>query len=609
VQTTAIPDGTAWRAFAIRLMTGAGVAALGAGIIFFVAANWKALGTIGHFVLLESLFAAGIAAALWRPPPQLAGRTATAVLVLLTGALLALFGQSYQTGADVYELFFAWAALALPFALGGRSGAVWAIWWIVLDTGLALFFGWPSDRSPFARGPGFLDGVGTLLVPFVVNLAGAAVFIALQRTSHAEHSPRWLVRLLLSIAFAWGTFGSIVSIMDLGSSSSLGLQGPLLVMALAIACLVVGVATHRAKRDVFPMALVFASAIAVSTTLIAMLLPKSGGLGFIFILGAWVIFTSWAAGFLLTNWFRTWQVDDARDEGESKEGRPWYVSLLLGVAGWFAGLLVLIFVALLMSIGGPAGMIVVGVPLIAGAAALYSAGRDGIFVTQLALAFSIAGQCFVLFGTHELFFKSISDSNMGGMAFLAAVLQTVLAVAMPNRLHRAMSTFFACLAWGLFMKSTPVSQWMAAGWLVTWLPVAFLLYALVKSGRAREGDEPADARRAIAQPVATGLIIGLAFGTLVFDPSELWSWSGSRNVGSHSLAILPLMSAFAALGGLCAAFALGKRGLTAACIFAALAHVSHFYYAMDATLLAKSVSMVVLGSILLAGVYPLRKHA
>lgn len=50
---------------------------------------------------------------------------------LWIGSLLALVGQTYQTGADIWELFAPWAALITPLA--GRSGAVWGLWAVLLN--------------------------------------------------------------------------------------------------------------------------------------------------------------------------------------------------------------------------------------------------------------------------------------------------------------------------------------------------------------------------------------------------------------------------------------------------------------------------------------------
>ena len=48
-----------------------------------------------------------------------AGKAALLAASLFVGALLALIGQIYQTGADTFEMFAAWAALILPWVLVG----------------------------------------------------------------------------------------------------------------------------------------------------------------------------------------------------------------------------------------------------------------------------------------------------------------------------------------------------------------------------------------------------------------------------------------------------------------------------------------------------------
>jgi uncharacterized membrane protein len=59
--------------------------------------------------------------------------------MVLLGGLLALIGQTYQTGADTWELFTLWAALALPWAFAGRHAAVWLLWIAVANIALGLW--------------------------------------------------------------------------------------------------------------------------------------------------------------------------------------------------------------------------------------------------------------------------------------------------------------------------------------------------------------------------------------------------------------------------------------------------------------------------------------
>lgn len=320
--TGARPDREAWRTFARRLCGAAGIAALGAGAIFFVAANWQDYGLLGRFAILQAAFALSVAVAWWRPPPQVAGQAGTILAILLTGALLALFGQSYQTGADLYELFFIWAILALPFALAGQSGAAWATWWIVLNVALALYFGWLEPGRLLRR---WLDGRGlekaaTILLPGLVNLAGAALFLYLGKSGRwASHAPRWLVRMLATLGFLYATAASIAAVTtgsgrfrDAGFSA----QDAIVTLAFALICAGIVVAALRARRDVFPLALVAGSWIAISTAWIIGNI-RSHDLGSFFMIAMWLIITSTGTGYLLMRWVRAWRISEDAPGGVS----------------------------------------------------------------------------------------------------------------------------------------------------------------------------------------------------------------------------------------------------------------------------------------------------
>ena len=108
----------------------------GLGVVFWIAANWQTLGRFGRFALLEGFILVMCASALWRP----AARAPLGLLALLAiGALFAYFGQTYQTGADPWQLFAVWAVLALPLCVAARSDVLWAPWALVVMTGISLW--------------------------------------------------------------------------------------------------------------------------------------------------------------------------------------------------------------------------------------------------------------------------------------------------------------------------------------------------------------------------------------------------------------------------------------------------------------------------------------
>lgn len=122
-----------------RLLQGMHIAAAGLcgfGLVLWIAAHWDTLGRGGQFALLQAGVLAACGVAWWRA----ALRPAAGLLALLgIGGLFAFFGQTYQTGADAWQLFALWAALGVPLAVGVRSDVVWAPWTLVALVGIALW--------------------------------------------------------------------------------------------------------------------------------------------------------------------------------------------------------------------------------------------------------------------------------------------------------------------------------------------------------------------------------------------------------------------------------------------------------------------------------------
>jgi uncharacterized membrane protein len=108
----------------------------GFGLVMWIAANWDDLGRAGRFALLMGWVGVmGLGSTLL---PK--ARAPLGLLALLgIGALFAFFGQTYQTGADPWQLFALWALLALPLCLGVRSDVLWAPWALVVLVAISLW--------------------------------------------------------------------------------------------------------------------------------------------------------------------------------------------------------------------------------------------------------------------------------------------------------------------------------------------------------------------------------------------------------------------------------------------------------------------------------------
>ena len=136
LNTTTLPEPNALQIWLPRGVAVLAAALGGLGVVMWIAANWASMGRVGHFALLQGLvLVMGLGAAL-KP----AARAPLGLLALLgTGALLAYFGQTYQTGADPWQLFALWAVLVLPLCWGARSDVLWAPWAMVVVTAISLW--------------------------------------------------------------------------------------------------------------------------------------------------------------------------------------------------------------------------------------------------------------------------------------------------------------------------------------------------------------------------------------------------------------------------------------------------------------------------------------
>ena len=122
-------------------LIGAG-ALVGFGLTLWIAANWDAFGKFGRFGLIGAIVAVAGAVAIAGPRLR---APASLIGVMAVGGLLALFGQTYQSGADPWQLFALWAALTLPWALAARHDAVWCAWVVIAMTAVSLWA--PENRA------------------------------------------------------------------------------------------------------------------------------------------------------------------------------------------------------------------------------------------------------------------------------------------------------------------------------------------------------------------------------------------------------------------------------------------------------------------------------
>jgi len=139
-QPVAIPAST------LRALTGVGAAGLFAfGVFCWIAANWSSFHRLTKLELVGGLLLVSALAAALLPRARV---PALLVATSAIGGLFALIGQTYPSGADAWQLFAIWAALALPFALAARHDVVWVLWTLVAGGAIGL---WRMQESSGAH--------------------------------------------------------------------------------------------------------------------------------------------------------------------------------------------------------------------------------------------------------------------------------------------------------------------------------------------------------------------------------------------------------------------------------------------------------------------------
>ena len=136
------PSASTWRSFFDRAALIIGVILLSLALVFFIAYNWQDLGKMGKFALVEGALVMTIAlyvAFSFRKRYRLIRQLLLLIASVITGSLLALFGQVYQTGADTWQLFFGWAVLIIPWVIIARFPALWLLWLGLINAALTLY--------------------------------------------------------------------------------------------------------------------------------------------------------------------------------------------------------------------------------------------------------------------------------------------------------------------------------------------------------------------------------------------------------------------------------------------------------------------------------------
>jgi len=128
-----------WHKFLKFLFLTLAIGFLVTGIIFFFAYNWDDLNKFVKLGIIQALLIAGtIFIVIGKSPPPIKNIVLTG-LSMLVGALFAVFGQIYQTGANAYDFFLGWTVFITVWVIVTNYTPLWLIYSILLNTTFFFF--------------------------------------------------------------------------------------------------------------------------------------------------------------------------------------------------------------------------------------------------------------------------------------------------------------------------------------------------------------------------------------------------------------------------------------------------------------------------------------
>jgi len=414
-----------------------------------------------------------LAVVVWRRWYDALARAALLALGLSFGALFALYGQIYQTGADSWELFRAWALVLLPLALLGRQNGLWFCTWFIANLAFQLYY--------LSRALLSFDDISPLDLPWISHItlysyvavqAGCLLLreafaaYAVKKHPHSWLSSRWFSRVMAAYLLLTITPPVVDAVFSHTNPFTMTMA-----MLWGIT-LLVGYGYYRYRlTDLCMLTLGVASVMVVGCALIAQLFSytlSNADIGGLFMMG--VTMALWLAAAILLNLRRKLYSSRAveiapgvtssllsqlrqqqllNDEQVAEvenvdhaDQLPWYLHAALAVGGWVAAMIILLLLGLLIYAVGLLdnlnGITLVVPSLIIAALAAGLLRAEGIGTQHIGLAWAIAATCGLALGVYLLIDPDVSRYFiLGWLSFLPVV--AIMALLMPHRLFRFMA--------------------------------------------------------------------------------------------------------------------------------------------------------------------------
>lgn len=246
-------DKETWQKFLRLFLITLGIGFTTAGIIFFFAYNWADLNKFVKLGLIEVLIVATTIMVLL---PKIKSGTKNIILTgssFLVGALFAVFGQIYQTGADAYDFFLAWTLFITLWVIVSNFAPLWLLYIVLINTTFFLYTEQVAKDWP---------EIIVITSLFLFNTAILIASVLLDHYKKIENIPKWFTYFLALGSVTFATMGIVFGILDDNPPLF-----PLLISAV-ILVFALGIWHGIHSKNTFYLSIIPLSLIIIITTLL-----------------------------------------------------------------------------------------------------------------------------------------------------------------------------------------------------------------------------------------------------------------------------------------------------------------------------------------------------
>jgi len=222
--------------------------------------------------MLEVLIVATALAALFIKSHTIVKKTLLTGASVLIGALFAVHGQIYQTGANAYDFFFAWTLAITIWALVANFAPLWLLFVTLANTTIILYFNQVLAST-------FWSGTLVCLWLFMLNVFVLLPFIFLSFKYEKIDFPVWFRNILALACVGTATVGLINGLWSSNADAEFTIL--LLLTTLLYAA---GVWYGRKIRSIFFFAIIAFSVICFVSAVMLRISENAGMFFFVSLL-------------------------------------------------------------------------------------------------------------------------------------------------------------------------------------------------------------------------------------------------------------------------------------------------------------------------------------